>query len=160
MTRIAGLAVGLAALTACESGTWVTLDVVVPDDVASLYSAEAPGILETDVWQPIAPVCGGDGFTAHLDADGGFGCRPDDPTVTVRAWIVPIPADWDADAFCALDAAESGISWPVDTGAAPFPVEELPAPGAGDPQGSTEAKWEWTPICGGDLDAEITLRAP
>ena len=163
MTRIGVVAAGLAGLTACESGTWVTLDVVVPDDVAARYSPEAPGILETDVWAAITPVCGGDGFTAHLDADGGFGCRPDDPTVTVWAWIAPIPAEWDPEAFCALDTTESGIAWPTsyDTGADPFPMDgRAVEPGPTDPQGSTEAKWKWTPICGGDLEAEITLHTP
>jgi hypothetical protein len=139
---VVGLALALA--TACESGVTVDLRITVPDEVASAYAPEAAGVLRSSEGGMQA-VCG-EAFDARVYSDG-FGCRPDEPDVTVEAWIVPAPEAWGE--IC--DAPGTELDGYV------HPVEDLPERTEDDPSGAVDAHWKWTPICGGILEAELAI---
>jgi hypothetical protein len=147
----------LAWSLGCESGVTVDIALEVPASVASEYDAETRGLLQLDegggsAWS-VAPVCG-DALALRAYSDG-FGCRPDDPDVTVRAWVVPVPAEWDAG-LCDLEVDPEAAYVDLSDEAL-YPPDLLPAPTDGDPQDAVDARWKWTPICGGVLEAALSV---
>src|SRR5262245_25584883 len=109
MRNLVSLAIGLALLAACESGTSVGIDITVDDAAALRFSSDAPGVLVADAPSApataVAPMCGqtlSEPISYYRDL--GFGCLDDKKGTTeaLRAWIQPVPEDWDEAAFCGL----------------------------------------------------------
>lgn len=124
----------LLGLAACESGTARSLQVTVPADVASRFSAQAPGVVVSDLTGQASPwvvLCGQAlENPLFLSYDEGFGCL--DATVgaqePVRVWIEPV----DAGAFACSTQQEFYRAQPAGPadGGAPF-VASSPDPGRG-----------------------------
>ncbi|MEQ1501913.1 MAG: hypothetical protein ABMB14_06765 [Myxococcota bacterium] len=135
--------------TGCKSATSLEITFHVPTEIAELYQRGEPGLLQSSLGGNIAPVCGVAIDPVYsLDESG---CRPDEPEVTIDAWIVPVPNGWDT-ALC-YDKPKPGS----ELDETKYPPELLPGPTELDPAGTVDAKWSWTPMCGGKLEAEIDI---
>lgn len=160
------LTLTVLTLAGCESGLARSIKLTVPAEVAEGFSPGSPGIVLADLGgsaRPYLVLCGQQVKNpVRLSQDLGFGCLDelDGTTETVRAWVQPMPAGWDAAATCAAQKERSfytGLSLgPADAGE---PLAEQPE--ASWPQASQLAKWrrDGSP-CGGVLDAELALKAP
>ncbi|MDP2313966.1 MAG: hypothetical protein Q8P41_13750 [Pseudomonadota bacterium] len=172
------LAPALLLLVGCESGLATVVHVEVDDAVATAHTADAPGVLVTDAAPfaevtALAPLCGApleDEVTYSYDF--GFGCLDDAQEGTeevLRAWVQPVPADWDLAAFCALEPTQfSGLAIGQDVTGEPDPTDTgdtasgtpglVEAPEASWPQGDVRATWkrDLTP-CGGILLGDIRV---
>lgn len=165
------------AVSACESGTARAVKVTLPSAVASSFTAEAPGLLVSDLGarvQPYVVLCGQPlKNPVHLSQDLGFGCLGslDGTSETVRVWAQPMPSEWDRAAACAAFAkdrefyrafsvailanADGGVDGGVDAGT------PAPAPEPSWAQGTDESTWrrDVSP-CGGVISFEVTLAVP
>ena len=175
MVRIGWVSGLLALLVGCESGLATVVDLEVDHRVARAYAADAPGVLVTDaggVAEPLLPMCGDPVEPFTYVNDHGFGCLADAERGTaerLRAWIRPLPAHWDAAAFCALERSDFGpLLLPeevapaaTDTGAmGAWGDDALGPPEADWPQGVTRAEWHAVPICGGVLRGDPLVIGP
>jgi hypothetical protein len=163
MRRLSLVVIALAVLTACESGTLVSIDIAVDDAAALRFSSDEPGVVVADATSapasPVAPACG-QTFLDHLSYtyDLGFGCLDDKKgtTETLRAWIAPIPGTWDKAAFCGLEPEAGPLAIPTEVTADPSVGAEPPD---GFPFGEGEAEWkrDGSP-CGGAATGEVDVR--
>lgn len=104
----------LGFVAACESGTFLQLEVELSDDAAAAGTAEAPALLATDIGgggQALVAMCGQDVGTVSFERSSDFSCagRDDAATVDVHAWVEQLPAGLDADRFCDLPSSGEGI---------------------------------------------------
>lgn len=176
--------VAVLVLWGCESGMERKLEVTVPAAVAAGFSAAAPGVVVSDLGQPdggggqsYTLLCGQSSASLTLLQDLGFGCLKDSPGLegtreTVRAWVQPMPASWNAALLCGArrDSPyyEATRFAPADAGAgdagaadAGAPGEVAPEPLAPWAQGTGTGTWKRDgSLCGGILDAKLTLAAP
>jgi hypothetical protein len=99
---------------ACTPRTSELHVLIVPDEVATAYSVEFPGLLRTEEGFPIVAVLCGDPLDepAELPIEHA-GCLEDDlmgAEVQRVAWVEPMPKSWDPEALCAL--APPSERWP------------------------------------------------
>lgn len=170
--RIVAVA-SLVLLFGCESGLSRSVAVTLPSTVATSFSAGSPGLLVSDLGnraqpQPFLVLCGQSPKNpVHLSQDLGFGCLStrDGTTETVRVWVAPLPAGWDADAGCAQGSKDRSFYTVLSLApAADAGVDAgvLAAdPEAGWAQGTDEGTWrrDISP-CGGVVNFEVTLAVP
>lgn len=163
MRALSLLASALALLTACESGTVVSMDIAVDDAAALRFSSDAPGVLVADSTsapaEPVEPACG-QTFLEHVtySFDFGFGCLEDKKgtTETLRAWIEPVPESWDEAAFCGLERESGPLVIPAEVADDPTVGSEPPD---GFPSGEGEAEWKRDASpCGGAAAGEVVVR--
>jgi hypothetical protein len=98
----------------------------------------------------------------QLSQDEGFGCLGEraGTSETLRVWVQPLPAGWDAAQTCA--AGEERSFYPgLHLGPAQDNEGLAPEPDPRWAQGSRSAQWrrDISP-CGGVLSAELELRFP
>lgn len=158
------LGLGLAA---CESGTSRRVEIVVDAGIAEVFTAEAPGIVVTDVAGfplGVAAFCGGpspvDPFTVFVD--DGFGCLREvagqGEEQRIEAWVEPAPVLYDRNLLCAAERDTSGVL-------------NLPAPGSEGLAASPDAAWAQGSVvgvwardvspCGGTLEGgTLRVRQP
>lgn len=150
----------LLALVACESGLSLQAEVSVPAEVTDAYDADAPGLLRLAAGAlvlDLEPVCGAAlPDPVEVGFDYGFGCRDEKgASEALVAWIEPMPAAWDAAAFCATARTDTWSALDLsgfDTGA----LATTPDPAW--PQGEGTAPWErdFSP-CGGYAEGRVVV---
>lgn len=158
----------------CESGTARVVDLTLPADVATSFSAAAPGLVVANLGGNVGEyvvLCGQTPKNpVQIIQDEGFGCvgARNGTTETARVWVQPLPSGWDAGAACAdsakdrqyysrLSLAPAAVDGGVDAGALALALE----PEASWPQGSAEGTWkkDGSP-CGGNVKFQVTIAAP
>ncbi len=146
---------------ACESGLARSAKLTLSAERTSPFSAQAPGAVVSDlggqVW-PYVVLCGQQPKQpVFLSQDLGFGCLDSlaGKTETVRVWLAPLPATWDAGAACATVGNREFYGalslGPADGGLAPDPDPAWP-------QASASGTWrrDGSP-CGGVLNVQLAL---
>jgi hypothetical protein len=168
----------LLGLVACESGTYRSLTVELPEAVTSAHDEARPGVLVSDLWpgRALHALCGQrEGKALTFAEDELFSCMPDDTKQLVRVWVEPAPTGWTAEELCAaapgdrLGLVYGGERTVVDTsdtsdtglaeqeGRAPeLVLAEAPEPGWS--QGSAMGEWsrDGSP-CGGRIEVSVTV---
>lgn len=177
------LAAVVVVMAGCESGTARQVEVTVPSSVASTFSATAPGVVVTDLGadagHSFTLLCGQTTQSKLvLEQDLGFGClskAKEGTSETVKVWVEPMPAGWDAASLCSKRADRSFYE---ETSFAPVPdagssdggvdggtVENgegvAAAPDPAWVQASGSGTWgrDASP-CGGQMNVKVTLAKP
>jgi hypothetical protein len=135
----------LIFVVGCESGVSARVDFTVSDDVASEFSADAPGVLRADIAgfkTSIKTICGPLAENPFRDfIDFGFGCldEREGRTDPLSAWIEPVASD-----------ATTCDSLPID--------ELADAPQEDWHQGESTMTWRRDfSVCGGIGEGAITI---
>ncbi len=162
---------------ACESGTGEAYTFNVSKEVATLYSAESPGILRVlnvsnadpadKQVNAVARILCGDpvpNSSFQFFLDHGLGCLDKtlkEKSVQRQAWIEEMPAGWDAAALCALPAEQTTIGPEVtgDAGSVELDFATTPLPEWSKGRGNGVWRRDDSP-CGGRLEIEIRLLYP
>jgi hypothetical protein len=112
LVAAAALAVALGSLTACESGTRYAVALTIDADARDALVDAQPGAVIADVPGAglflLDKVCGEALATITWSEDVLFACAPSHGESACSAVIAPLPEDWDAEAFCALERDGSG----------------------------------------------------
>ncbi|MFT3840595.1 MAG: hypothetical protein QM723_26640 [Myxococcaceae bacterium] len=177
------LAAVVVVMAGCESGTARQVEVTVPSDIASTFSATAPGVVVTDLGadagHSFTLLCGQTTQTQlTLEQDLGFGClskTKEGTTESVKVWVEPMPTSWDAASLC---SKRTDRSFYQETSFAPVPdagstdggvdggtvddgegVAATPSSSWVQASGSGTWKRDGSP-CGGLMNVKVTLAKP